>query len=91
MDRLGFGAGETAGYACGNPDMIETVKGIFARARLDEDAIHEEKYFTTPATGSTSTVQPEIQPEPATKPKRKSRKPPPGALKLKAVKAPPSS
>jgi len=91
MDRLGFGAGETAGYACGNPDMIDTVKGIFARARLDEDAIHEEKYFTTPATGTTSTVQPEVQPEPAKKPKPKSRKPPPGAMKLKAVKAPPSS
>jgi ferredoxin--NADP+ reductase len=88
MDRLGFGAGETAGYACGNPDMIETVKGIFKRARLHEDAIHEEKYFTTPAAGTAPTAQPAALPD---IPPKVVRKPPPGALKLKAVKAPPSS
>jgi hypothetical protein len=72
--------------------MIENAKGIFARARLAEDAIHEEKYFTTPATGTTSTVQPEAEEVelPNIKPKV-TRKPPPGFHKLKSVKAPPSA
>jgi ferredoxin--NADP+ reductase len=93
MDRLGFGPAEMAGYACGNPDMIDTVKGIFKRARLGADAIHEEKYFTTPAAGTAPTAQPAaVEAQHAASPKEppKGRKPPPGALKLKAVKAPPS-
>lgn len=94
MDRLGIDPADAAGYACGNPDMIENAKGIFARARLAEDAIHEEKYFTTPAGEATSIVQPETDgkaPTAARKPPSAARKPPPGILKLKSVKAPPSS
>lgn len=94
MDRLGIDPDRAAGYACGNPDMIEKAKGIFARARFAEDAIHEEKYFTTPAAGATSTVQPaadENDPAlPEIEPKA-VRKPPPGFNKMKAVKAPPSA
>lgn len=44
-DNLGFTAGNAAGYACGNPQMIETVKGILARANFPKKTIHEEKYF----------------------------------------------
>ena len=44
-DTLGFAAGSAAGYACGNPQMIETVKGILARATFPKQHIHEEKYF----------------------------------------------
>lgn len=92
MDRLDIDPADAAGYACGNPDMIEKAKGIFARARLEEDAIHEEKYFTTPATGTSSTVQPETEEVelPEIQPKV-ARKPPPGFHKMKAVKAPPSA
>ncbi len=82
LDRAGFDPALAAGYACGNPQMIENAKGIFARARLAEDAIHEEKYFTL--TGAPI----EVEAEP-TEPKK--RRPPPGALKLKAVKRPPGA
>ncbi len=44
-DSLGFVADNAAGYACGNPQMIETVKGILARAQFPKQRIHEEKYF----------------------------------------------
>ena len=90
MDRAGFDADHAAGYACGNPQMIENAKGILKRARLAEEAIHEEKYFTTPAGETTSEVA--AAPVAAPKPKRPpSRKPPPGAMKLKAVKRPPTA
>jgi len=46
LDRLGWDGPDTAGYACGNPDMIENVKGLLARAGLMKDHVHEEKYFT---------------------------------------------
>lgn len=91
MDRAGFDGPQTAGYSCGNPQMIENAKGILARARLAEEAIHEEKYFTTPAGEATSAVQaaaPAAVPKPRLPP---SRKPPPGMLKLKAVKRPPTA
>lgn len=44
-DNLGFTAENAAGYACGNPQMIEIVKGILARANFPKQKIHEEKYF----------------------------------------------
>ncbi len=44
-DTLGFTADIAAGYACGNPQMIETVKGVLARAKFSKQRIHEEKYF----------------------------------------------
>ena len=89
LDSAGFDPKQTAGYACGNPQMIENAKGVLARARLAEEAIHEEKYFTTPAGEATGAVEavppvPESAPAPA-------RKPPPGALKMKSVKRPPTA
>lgn len=94
MDRAGFDGPETAGYACGNPQMIENAKGILARARLAEDAIHEEKYFTVKDDGTTATIQPadaldETDEAADEAPKRKPLLP--GMAKLKAVKAPPSA
>lgn len=52
LDRLGWPAGEVAGYACGNPNMIEAALGILRRAGVDQGHLHEEKYFTVaePAT-----------------------------------------
>lgn len=90
MDRAGFDGPETAGYACGNPQMIENAKGILARARLAEDAIHEEKYFTIKDDGTTATIPPAAIEEPDDPSEAPARKPLlPGMAKLKAVKSPP--
>lgn len=46
LDRLGWDAASAAGYACGNPNMIEAVHGILTRARFDPAHVHEEVYYT---------------------------------------------
>jgi ferredoxin--NADP+ reductase len=45
MDAYDFPRDETAVYTCGHPQMIDKAQGIFERAGIDEEAIHEEKYF----------------------------------------------
>ena len=45
LDAVSFAPGDTAAYTCGHPQMIEKAQGIFQRAGVPEDAIHEEKYF----------------------------------------------
>jgi ferredoxin--NADP+ reductase len=45
LDAAGFPLDDTAVYTCGHPQMIDKAQGIFERVGLDEDAIHEEKYF----------------------------------------------
>lgn len=45
LDAAGFGPADTAAYTCGHPKMIDKAQGILQRAGLDEDVIHEEKYF----------------------------------------------
>ncbi len=45
MDRFDFPLDQTAVYTCGHPQMIDKAQGIFERTGLDDDAIHEEKYF----------------------------------------------
>jgi ferredoxin--NADP+ reductase len=45
MDDSSFPIDETAVYTCGHPQMIDKAQGIFERAGVPEDAIHEEKYF----------------------------------------------
>jgi ferredoxin--NADP+ reductase len=79
LDRLGW-AGQAAVYACGNPDMIEAVKGIARRAGVDAADIHEEKYFTAPAEAAGSVV-------PTTTPAPVPARPPgpPGGIRLKSV------
>jgi len=45
MDAAAFPPDDTAVYTCGHPQMIDKAQGIFERAQIPEDAIHEEKYF----------------------------------------------
>ncbi|MEO0557873.1 MAG: FAD-binding oxidoreductase [Bacteroidota bacterium] len=84
LDRLGWNRPDTAGYACGNPTMIETVKGMLRRAGLDDAHIHDEKYYT-------ETLEPEAAPKPAPQlePSPARRKPLlPGQMSLRAVSRP---
>lgn len=46
----GFSADSAATYACGHPQMIDKAEGIFERAGVPEEAIHEEKYFVERVT-----------------------------------------
>lgn len=91
LDRLGWTGDDTAGYACGNPDMIEKVKGILKRARLADEHIHEEKYFTTtgeavPIDETEDTVSPPSGPPGGITLKTAKRPPgPPGGIQLKSV------
>lgn len=45
-DRFGYDHERTTAYTVGHPQMIESVKGILARALFGEEQIKEEKYFT---------------------------------------------
>lgn len=45
LDALGFSAKDTTAYACGNPDMIENVKGVLKRAGFAKEAVREEVYW----------------------------------------------
>lgn len=51
MDALDVPLDDTAGYACGHPQMIDKAEGIMERAGLPDDALHEEKYFVERHTG----------------------------------------
>ncbi|MGH9475005.1 MAG: FAD-binding oxidoreductase [Terriglobales bacterium] len=53
-DAAGFGAGRTAAYLCGHPQMIENSKGVLTRCGFDRADLHEEVYFILPkaATGA---------------------------------------
>lgn len=82
LDRLGWDPGETAGYACGNPNMIETVHGILARAGFDPAHIHEELYYTL------TESEPDMPPEPAVAPPTAPSGRLPGAITLKSVPRP---
>lgn len=45
LDGLGFGRDETTAYACGNPHMIENVKGLFQRAGFPKESFKQEVYW----------------------------------------------
>jgi len=45
LDAAAFPLDDTAVYTCGHPQMIDKAQGIFERAGIAEEAIHEEKYF----------------------------------------------
>lgn len=45
LDALGFTAANTSAYACGNPDMIENVKGVLRRAGFPKESVKEEVYW----------------------------------------------
>ncbi len=45
LDAAPFPLDDTAVYTCGHPKMIDKAQGIFERTGIEEEAIHEEKYF----------------------------------------------
>jgi ferredoxin--NADP+ reductase len=45
IDALGFAAADTTAYACGNPGMIENVKGILERAGFPRTSVKQEVYW----------------------------------------------
>ncbi|PEN15127.1 ferredoxin--NADP(+) reductase [Longibacter salinarum] len=45
MDAWAPPADDTAAYTCGHPKMIDKAQGILTRAGLEEESLHEEKYF----------------------------------------------
>ena len=45
LDAHGFTAADTTAYVCGNPDMIENVKGVLKRAGFPKESIKEEIYW----------------------------------------------
>jgi ferredoxin--NADP+ reductase len=45
LDGLGFTPADTTAYACGNPEMIENVKGILDRAGFPKEAVKQEVYW----------------------------------------------
>ncbi|MBI3695782.1 MAG: ferredoxin--NADP reductase [Acidobacteria bacterium] len=45
LDARGFTAADTTAYVCGNPDMIENVKGVLKRAGFPKESIKEEVYW----------------------------------------------
>ncbi|HEY7856455.1 MAG TPA: FAD-binding oxidoreductase [Terriglobales bacterium] len=47
-DAAGFGAGSTAAYLCGHPQMIENAKGMLTRCGFPKADLHEEIYFILP-------------------------------------------
>jgi len=44
-DQWGLQAGETTGYLCGHPAMVENARGILYRAGWKKNAVLEEVYF----------------------------------------------
>jgi ferredoxin/flavodoxin---NADP+ reductase len=45
MDTLGFDASRTTVYACGNPNMIENVRGVLQRAGFPKEFVKQEVYW----------------------------------------------
>jgi ferredoxin--NADP+ reductase len=45
MDESGFTAENTTAYVCGNPDMVENVKGVLKRVGFVKESIREEAYW----------------------------------------------
>ena len=85
LDALDWDPRETAGYACGNPNMVQNVRGVLRRAGLAEGHLHEEAYF--PDSGERAPAEA----PPAAPPARRQGAPagPPGGIVLKSVPRPP--
>lgn len=45
MDTLGFTSADTTAYACGNPNMIENVKGMLLRSGFPKESVKQEVYW----------------------------------------------
>lgn len=87
LDALGWPLAETAGYACGNPVMVDNAKGVLRRAGLDDAHLHEEAYF--PDVGESAPASA----PPAAAPARRQGPPvgPPGGVVLKTAPRPPEA
>ena len=81
LDAMEWDPSLTAGYACGNPNMVQNIHGVLRRAGLDDAHIHEEAYF--PDSGETAPAEA----PPAAPPARRQGVPvgPPGGIVLKTV------
>jgi ferredoxin--NADP+ reductase len=44
-DRLGLLPGTASAFICGNPQMIDNVKGALRRGGFEAAAVHEEQYW----------------------------------------------
>ncbi len=51
LDALGFTPAATTAYACGNPNMVENIKGIFQRAGFPRDFVKQEVYWVAERGG----------------------------------------
>jgi ferredoxin--NADP+ reductase len=45
LDAFGFTPADTTAYVCGNPNMIENVKGVLQRAGFSMESVKEEVYW----------------------------------------------
>jgi ferredoxin--NADP+ reductase len=45
LDSLGFAPADTTAYVCGNPNMIENVKGVLYRAGFPKEFVKQEVYW----------------------------------------------
>ncbi len=54
LDALGFTPADTTAYVCGNPDMIENVKGVLKRAGFPKEAVKEEIYWVPEKAAASS-------------------------------------
>ncbi len=48
MDALGLTPRDTTAYVCGNPRMIENMKGLLRRAGFPKEAVKEEFFWVAP-------------------------------------------
>jgi len=44
-DRLDLVPGTASAFICGNPQMIDNVKGALRRGGFDSQSVHEEQYW----------------------------------------------
>lgn len=78
LDGLGWDPSATAGYACGHPAMVTTVRGLLVRAGLEAPHVHEEVYYTE--SGEAVPVEGDVPVPPVTRPAG-----PPGGIVLRTV------
>jgi ferredoxin--NADP+ reductase len=45
LDNMDLSSAETTAYACGNPNMIENLKGVFQRAGFPKEFVKQEIYW----------------------------------------------
>jgi ferredoxin--NADP+ reductase len=55
LDAFGFTGADTTAYVCGNPNMIENVKGALKRAGLSKESIKEEVYWVATQEAGSGT------------------------------------